>query len=107
MRTAQHRRAIAWLCVFATLLLGLAAQRHALAHALNALQGPNHQEVWLGHAQACEHCLQFAAADAAAVAADSLSLPTRASPTPADVVRLPRRTEPFTAYGSRAPPRIG
>jgi hypothetical protein len=103
----QHRRALAWLCIVATLLLGLAAQRHALAHALHAVQAPVHQDALLGHAPACEQCLQFAAVDAAAVASTAVSLPSWAAPAPLGVARLPERAEPFTAYGSRAPPRVG
>lgn len=90
-----------------TLLLGLAAQRHALAHALDAVRAPSHHDALLGHAQACEQCLQFAAVDAAAAAADAPSMPPAAGSPPAAMPPVPKRAECFTAYGARAPPRAG
>lgn len=107
MRPTPQHRAIAWLCIVAALLLGLAAQRHALAHALHAVQAPVHQDALLGHSQACEQCLQFAAADAAAVGAAVPPLPVWAGTALLGAAPLPARAERFTAYGSRAPPRAG
>jgi hypothetical protein len=104
---AQHRRAIVWLCLISTLLLGLAAQRHALGHAFAALHAPAHHDAWLGHAQACDQCLQFAAADAAAVASSTTMPPAREPALEATSWQPALRTQRFTAYVSRAPPGAG
>lgn len=91
----------------ATLLLGLAAQRHALGHAFDAMHAPAQQDAWLGHTQACDQCLQFAAADAAAVACAVPALPALGpTPQPACSQQV-RRAQRFTAYVSRAPPSGG
>lgn len=103
-RSAKHRRAVAWLCIVATLALGLLAQRHALGHALHAVHGLAGQDAWLGHAQACEQCLQFAAVDAAAVATALPMLPARAEAPLVRLVPQAQRAERFSAYASRAPP---
>jgi hypothetical protein len=106
-RFAKHRRAVAWLCIVATLALGLLAQRHALGHALHAMQGSAGQDAWLGHAQACEQCLQFAAVDAAAIATATPMPPARAHALPARLASWTQRSERFSAYVSRAPPHAG
>jgi hypothetical protein len=101
----SHRRAIAWLCIVFTLWLTLAAQRHALEHALHAMHAAAAPDEGLDRAKACEQCLQFAAVDAAAVSAPDFpqcpALGTDEMAHAAPALRADR----FTAYGSRAPPR--
>jgi hypothetical protein len=92
------------LCLAATLWFGFAAQQHALAHALSSLHAPAPHDVLAGHAQACEQCLQFAAAHAAAVPTVLSWQPPAAQGHVDARIAPPRRAEAFTAYTSRAPP---
>lgn len=105
----RHRRAIIWLCVAATVLLGIGAQLHGLSHSLQAVQASAHKDVQAAaHAQACEQCLQFAAIDgglAAHVAAAWVAVAADAVGLGVPVAR-PRATV-FVAYASRAPPLRG
>jgi hypothetical protein len=104
----RRRRAITWLCIVAMLLLGLAAQHHALSHALKAVQATAaHQDAMAGHAQTCEQCLQFAAFEAAAPGADPAPLPEWPGGFDAPSAAVQARAEAFTAYISRAPPQRG
>jgi hypothetical protein len=105
-QTLRHRRALVWLCLVATLWLGFLTQQHALSHALNTLHSAPPHDALAGHTQACEQCLQLAAATAAPPAVGVAWLPPVASGLVVDTIRLPWRTEAFSAYVSRAPPRV-
>lgn len=86
------------------LLLGLAAQRHGLSHAIEAVQWQAHGHAADAHAKACEQCLQFAACHGVPVDIALLLLPdTRQTPSSAPGIPA-RPADPFSAYISRAPP---
>ena len=106
-QTLRHRRALLWLCLVATLWLGFAAQQHALSHALAQLRSPLPHDALATHAQACEQCLQLAAATAAPPAVFITWLPPLATEFVGGAAALPWRTEAFSAYASRAPPPRG
>ncbi len=100
--TWRHRSTLVGLCLAALLLLGFAAQRHALWHALNSLA---QHDPLAGHTLACDQCLQFAAADAALPSAAAAVPPPAPPKSVAGVMTLDLRGPAFTAYAARAPPR--
>ena len=107
---SQHRRrVVAWVCAVAIALLALGAPLHGVAHALQVAQGAAHQDPASAHAHACEQCLQFAACDGAApTAVPPAATPERGhDPVPACRPAAAPRGIAFTAYASRAPPRLG
>jgi hypothetical protein len=102
----RHRLAIVRLCCCALLLLGAGAQLHGLAHALQATQAAAEHGAAAAHAQACEHCLQYAAIDGAMpVAAAPAALSGNGSQAGPESVTT-RHAATFVAYLSRAPPAI-
>ncbi len=103
----RRRRAVVWLCGFALVLLGLGAQLHGLGHALQATQGPVHQDAVAAHTQACEQCLQFAGLDGAAPNCCAAQPPVDCASNDHDAPESPLRAVAFTAYASRAPPPAG
>ncbi len=102
-----RRRAIAWLCIAAALLLGVNAQLHGLSHAVQAVQAAAHQDPLAAHAAACEQCLLFAALDGAVPAPAATPLPAACATAVSPVPALPAYPTAFTAYVSRAPPPVG
>ena len=104
MLKRHPRQFLAWLCIAASLWMGVGFQLHGVAHSLHELEASSEHEPLPGHERACEQCLLFASADgalplqAAALASSPPVLLANASPA------LALRVAAFTAYASRAPP---
>jgi hypothetical protein len=102
------RRSLIGLCIAMAALLGVGAQLHGLSHALKVLQSSSHDEPLAGQNQACDQCLQFAAADGQAPA--PAAAPWLLSGGSAGAPMAPAaaaRAVAFAAYESRAPPTVG
>jgi hypothetical protein len=105
--THSIRRSLIGLCIAIVALLGVGAQLHGLSHALKLVQS-SHDEPLAGQSQACDQCLQFAAADgqAPAPAAMPLLLSGGTAAAPVAIAAVARAVA-FAAYESRAPPTVG
>ena len=101
----RHRQAIVWLCMAASLLLGVQAQLHGLSHSLQAVQTAAHNDTSLPQTQVCDECLLYTAFDAPWPSSAALPAIASAAASPSATVALPLLTAAFTAYLSRAPPQ--
>lgn len=102
----RYRRHVVWWCALAILVIGLAAQQHALSHALAEVHAAAKHQAPAGSELACDQCLQFCGTDGLlSVCAVGLTVAGAAGCFAGERMP-PARAEVFTAYTSRAPPAV-
>lgn len=88
-------------------VLGLSAQAHGLSHAVQTVQALVQGDPQADHGLACEQCLKFAVFNGAVAAhVAPLLLHGSGDGIEPSAFAPSRPVEVFTAYVSRAPPRL-
>jgi len=102
----RRRKSVVWLFAIAMLLLGLGAQLHGLWHSLQAVHTSTDKDALAAHPQACEQCVLYAALDGGPPCSVGPLLPLPSAAPECSAAATRPRPSVFTAYISRAPPKV-